>query len=63
MDEDTGPLERDTLFVRQAGAFLDAVEGKARLVCTLSDARQTLAVNLAILRAAERGTWEAVWAR
>ena len=49
------PLERDTLFVRQADAFLDAVEGKAAPLCTLADARQTLAVNLAILRSAERG--------
>jgi predicted dehydrogenase len=59
-DEPTPPLERDALFVRQAAAFLDAVEAKAAPVCTLAEARQTLAVNLAILRAAERGTWEAV---
>jgi predicted dehydrogenase len=59
-DEPTPPLERDALFVRQAGAFLDAVEGKADPLCTLAEARQTLAVNLAVLRAAERGTWEAV---
>ena len=56
-DEPAGPLERDTLFVRQAGAFLDAVERKAEPLCSLAAARQTLAVNLAVLRAAERGTW------
>jgi predicted dehydrogenase len=59
-DEPVPPLERDTLFIRQADAFLDAVERKADVLCTLAEARQTLAVNLAILRAAERGTWEAV---
>jgi predicted dehydrogenase len=59
-DEPTPPLERDALFVRQAGAFLDAVEGKADPLCTLAEARQTLAVNLAILRAAERRTWETI---
>lgn len=59
-DEPTPPLERDTLFVRQAAAFLDAVEGKAEPLCTLADARQTLAVNLTILRAAGRRTWETV---
>jgi predicted dehydrogenase len=59
-DETMPPLERDTLFVRQAGAFLDAVEGKAELLCSLADARQTLAVNLAILRAADMGRWETI---
>jgi predicted dehydrogenase len=59
-DEPTPALERDALFVRQAAAFLDAVEGKAGPLCTLAEARQTLAVNLAILRAAERGSWETV---
>ena len=59
-DEPVPPLERDTLFVRQADAFLDAVERKAEPLCSLAEARQTLAVNLAILRAAERGTWETV---
>lgn len=59
-DEVIPPLERDTLFVRQADAFLDAVEGKAELLCTLAEARQALAVNLAILRSADRGTWETI---
>jgi len=59
-DEPTPPLERDALFVRQAAAFLDAVEGKAEPACPLADGRQTLAVNLAILRAADRGGWETV---
>jgi predicted dehydrogenase len=59
-DEVLPPLERDTLFVRQANAFLDAVEGRAEPLCSLADARQTLAVNLAILRSAERGQWETI---
>lgn len=59
-DEPLPPLERDALFVRQAGAFLDAVEGRAVPLCTLAEARQTLAVNLAILRAAECGAWETI---
>ncbi len=59
-DEPAGPLERDWLFMRQANAFLDAVEGKAAMLCSLAEARQTLAVNLAILRSAERGGWEMI---
>jgi predicted dehydrogenase len=59
-DEAFPPLERDTLFVRQAAAYLDAVEGKAQPLCPLAEARQSLAVNLAILRAAECGSWVTV---
>ncbi len=59
-DEATPTLERDALFVRQAAAFLDAVEGTSTVACPLADARQTLAVNLAILRSAERGGWETI---
>lgn len=54
------PLERDDLFVRQAEAFLDAVDGTSPPPCTLAEARHTLAVNLAILRSAERGAWETI---
>jgi predicted dehydrogenase len=59
-EECVGPLERDALFVRQANEFLDAVEGKRAPACPLSDGVQTLKVNLAILCAADRGTWETV---
>jgi predicted dehydrogenase len=59
-DEVVGPLERDDLFVRQANAFIDAVEGKAAPVCTLAEARHTLGVNLAILRAAQCGRWQTI---
>jgi predicted dehydrogenase len=58
--EGFGPLERDELFERQANDFLDAVEGKGPPACSLAEGAQTLKVNLAILNAAERGTWETV---
>lgn len=54
------PLERDTLFTRQADAFLNAVEGRALPLCDLNAGWQTLRVNLAILRSAESGQWERV---
>ncbi len=57
-DEPVGPLERDTLFVRQADALLDAVEGQSPPACSLREARQTLETNLAILNSAERRAWE-----
>ena len=53
-------LERDTLFVRQADAFLDAVEGKAAPLCSLSDGAATLRANIAILRSAETRAWERI---
>lgn len=56
-DEPGAPLERDTLFTRQAHAFLDAAENKAPVLCTLDEAAQTLRVNLAILSSAERRRW------
>ena len=59
-EERFGPLERDELFVRQANDFLDAVEGKRPPACSLAEGVQTLRVNLAIMHAAERGTWETV---
>ncbi len=51
------PLERDDLFVRQAAAFLDQLEGKAPAACTLAEGWQTLRVNLAALRSASNGEW------
>ncbi|HEY8506563.1 MAG TPA: Gfo/Idh/MocA family oxidoreductase, partial [Gemmataceae bacterium] len=50
------PLERDALFVAQANAFLDAVEGKAAPPCSLDEGIQTLRVNLAALESVGRGT-------
>jgi predicted dehydrogenase len=54
------PLERDTLFVAQASAFLDAVAGRAEVLCTLEEGAQTLRVNLAALDSVQRGGWVAV---
>jgi predicted dehydrogenase len=59
-DEPIAPLERDTLFIAQANAFLDAVESKTALPCTLEDGLQTLRVNLAALASVERGTWQTI---
>jgi len=49
-------LERDELFVAQANAFLDAIEGRAAPTCTLQEAVQTLRTNLAVLASVEDGT-------
>jgi predicted dehydrogenase len=51
-------LERDDLFVAQAIAFLDQLEGKAEAACSLDEALQTLRVNLAELRSLETQQWE-----
>jgi len=48
--------QRDDLYITQANAFLDAVEGKADLLCTLEDAAQTLKVNLTALRCVDGGS-------
>jgi predicted dehydrogenase len=55
--EDTFTLERDDLFVAQANAFLDQVEGKAAAACSLDEACQTLRVNLAALESVRTGAW------
>lgn len=49
--------ERDTGFIAQANAFLDAVEGKAPVTTSLSEARATLRTALAILDAADHRRW------
>ena len=56
-DHGGAALERDTLFMRQADAFLDAVEGKVPPACTLEEGMQTLRVNIAILRSARDRSW------
>lgn len=53
-------LERDTLFTRQADAFLNAVEGKGPVLCTLAEGLATLKVNRAILASAEQQCWKSV---
>lgn len=59
-DEPHEPLARDTLFVRQAGAFLDALERRVPPLCTLAEGMQTLRVNLAAIESLERGTWQTI---
>jgi predicted dehydrogenase len=54
------PLERDSLFVAQASHFLDAVEGKRPVACSLDEGLQTLRVNLAALASAEGGGWQQI---
>lgn len=59
-DEPFPALQRDTLFVRQAETFLDAVEGRGEPFCSVADGARTLAANLAILRSARTQAWETV---
>lgn len=59
-EEPFGPSERDTAFISQAHAFLDAVEGLAPPPCPLADGIQTLNVNLAILASLEQRAWRVV---
>lgn len=61
-DEDSGPIERDSLFVTQAAGFLDAIDRLAPPPCTLAEGLQTLRVNLAALESARRQTWEEIHA-
>ena len=56
-DEAFPALERDALFVAQANAFLDAVDGTAGPLCPLADGVRTLRVNLAVLAAADGRRW------
>jgi predicted dehydrogenase len=57
-DEPHPALERDTLFVAQANQFLDAVEGKRPVACSLAEGAATLRVNLAALASADGGGWQ-----
>lgn len=59
-DETFGNIERDSLFVAQADAFLNTMEGFAPPICTLEEAVDTLRANLAALASAESGTWQKV---
>lgn len=59
-DESIAPLERDTLFIAQAHAFLDAVEGRASVPCSLEEGIQTLKVNLAALASVESRSWKKI---
>ena len=51
-DEAIPPMERDDWFMLQETAFLDALEGKAKPLCTIEEAHQTLKVQLAAVKSA-----------
>ena len=56
-DEPECSRDRDAVFVAQAHAFLDAVEGEAPPLCSLNEGIQTLRVNLAVLAASDCPAW------
>lgn len=58
--EPFGSQERDTPFIAQAHAFLDAVEGRKEPLCTLDEGIQTLRVNLAALESVETEAWQTI---
>ena len=51
----TAPLERDDLFIAQANAFLNGMEGKSCALSTFEEAVQTLRFNRAALDSAATG--------
>ncbi len=59
-EEEQTPLERDTLFTRQAHAFLDAITGQANPLCSLDEGLQTLQVNLAALASLDQKQWQII---
>ena len=52
--------ERDDWFILQEHAFLNAVEGKSEVLCTIEEGLQTLKVSLAALDSVEASAWEAI---
>jgi predicted dehydrogenase len=50
-------LDRDAPFIRQANAFMDAIEGKAPPLCPLEEGVWSLHANLAILSSIDTGRW------
>jgi predicted dehydrogenase len=59
-DEPAEEMPRDAIFIRQANAFLDVLEGRALPLCSLEEGIQTLRVNLAALASLEQGTWQVI---
>lgn len=60
VNQQHAPMERDTMFINQANAFLDAVEGRARPLCTVDEGLQTLRCNLAALNALTSNDWQQI---
>ena len=59
-EESAGEMERDTLFIAQADAFLDAVESKSAPLCTLGEGVDTLRAMRSALASVDSGAWETV---
>lgn len=59
-DESMVALERDTLFIAQANAFLDAAQGRIPPPCSLAEGVQSLRVNIAALASVESGSWQSI---
>jgi len=53
-------MERDTLFERQAEAFLDAIDRKSEPLCSLEAGLQTLRVNQAALASVKEQQWKTI---
>ncbi len=51
----TEALERDDLFIAQASAYLDGLDGKATPLSSIEEAAQSLKVNIAALRSISTG--------
>ncbi len=49
---------RDVLFISQANAFLDYLEGHADPACSLQEAAHTLRTNLATLASVDERAWQ-----
>jgi predicted dehydrogenase len=48
----------DEIYVTQDSAFLDAIEGRGEVLCSLEEGIRTLRVNLASLESAATTTWQ-----
>ena len=59
-DEPNEPQPRDAAFFTQAHRFLDAVEGRAKPLCSLDEGLQTLRVNLAALASVKSCSWQTI---
>ncbi|MFM9960143.1 MAG: Gfo/Idh/MocA family protein [Planctomycetaceae bacterium] len=59
-DETITPLERDTLFVKQAHQFLTSIEVSSPPACSIDEGLQTLRVNLAALASTDGGGWQTI---
>lgn len=51
---------RDVLFISQANAFLDYLEGQTDPTCSLQEAAHTLRTNLATLASVDQRAWQAI---